>query len=76
MEGYFLAQDVVDPATGEVLAASNEELTKEKLDLLIQKKIPYFDLLFIDGVNVSSSLRDTLIMDKIAGQRRGHPGNL
>jgi len=66
VEGFFLAQDVVDPGTGEVLITSNEALTREKLDLIIQKKIAYLDLLFIDGVNVSPSLRDTLVIDKIA----------
>jgi DNA-directed RNA polymerase subunit beta len=65
VEGFFLAQDVVDPGTGEVLISSNEALTREKLDLIIQRKIAYLDLLFIDGVNVSSSLRDTLVIDKI-----------
>ena len=67
LEGYFLAQEVVDPETGEVLIESNEELTRDKLNLLLQKKTPFVDLLFIDGVNVSSSLRDTLIMDKVPG---------
>jgi len=67
IEGYFLAQEVVDPETGEVLIESNEELTRDKLNLLLQKKTPFVDLLFIDGVNVSSSLRDTLIMDKVPG---------
>ena len=66
LEGFFLAQDLIDPATGEIIAAGNEALNKEKLDQIIQKKIPYFDLLFIDGINVSSSLRDTLVMDKIS----------
>ncbi|MBI5604857.1 MAG: DNA-directed RNA polymerase subunit beta, partial [Deltaproteobacteria bacterium] len=66
IEGFYLAQDVVDPGTGEVLVASNEALTREKLNLIVQKKIGYFDLLFIDGVNVSSSLRDTLVIDKIS----------
>jgi DNA-directed RNA polymerase subunit beta len=66
IEGYYLAQDAIDPETGEVVAASNEALTREKLNLIIQKKISSFDLLFIDGVNVSSSLRDTLVIDKIA----------
>jgi DNA-directed RNA polymerase subunit beta len=66
IEGFYLAQDAIDPETGEVLAASNEPLTKEKLTQIIQKKIASFDLLFIDGVNVSSSLRDTLVIDKIA----------
>ncbi len=67
IEGYFLAEEVVDPETGEVLIETNEELTRDKLNLLLQKKTPFVDLLFIDGVNVSSSLRDTLIMDKVPG---------
>ncbi|MCU0579089.1 MAG: DNA-directed RNA polymerase subunit beta, partial [Desulfobacterota bacterium] len=66
IEGYYLAQEVVDPETGEVLVESNEELTREKLNLIMQKKLPALDLLFIDGVNVSSSLRDTLLIDKVA----------
>ena len=66
IEGYFLAQEAVDPETGEVLVESNEELTREKLNLIIQKKLTALDLLFIDGVNVSSSLRDTLVIDKVA----------
>jgi DNA-directed RNA polymerase subunit beta len=65
LEGYFVAQDVVDPETGEVLLASNEALTRESLNLLAQKKVSSFDLLFIDGMNVSSSLRDTLVLDKV-----------
>lgn len=66
IEGFYLAQDVVDPETGEVIIGSNEVLSREKLTQIIQKKIAYFDLLFIDGVNVSSSLRDTLVIDKIS----------
>jgi DNA-directed RNA polymerase subunit beta len=67
IEGFYLAQDLIDPETGEILASSNEALTRDKLTQMIQKKIPYFDLLFIDGINVSSSLRDTLVIDKISG---------
>ncbi|MGA3086121.1 MAG: DNA-directed RNA polymerase subunit beta [Thermodesulfobacteriota bacterium] len=66
IEGFYLAEDVVDPGTGEIIAVGNEALTREKLDLIIQKKIAHLDLLFIDGVNVSSSLRDTLVLDKIS----------
>ena len=66
IEGFYLAEDVVDSGTGEIIATGNEALTREKLDLIIQKKIAYLDLLFIDGINVSSSLRDTLVLDKIS----------
>ncbi len=66
IEGFYLAEDVVDPGTGEIIAIGNEALTREKLDLIIHRKIAHLDLLFIDGVNVSSSLRDTLVLDKIS----------
>lgn len=65
IQGFYLAQDVIDPESGEIIAQANEALTSEVLQRIFQKNIPYFDLLSIDGVNVSSSLRDTLVQDKI-----------
>jgi len=63
--GRFLAKDVVDTETGEVIAESTEEVTEKLLNELKRKKIEEFEILFIDNINVSSSLRDTLVMDKI-----------
>jgi len=68
IQGYYLAQDLVDPETGEIFASANDPLTPEVLQQVFQKNIPYFDLLYIDGVNVSSSLRDTLVQDKISSR--------
>jgi DNA-directed RNA polymerase subunit beta len=63
--GRYLAKDVVDPETGEVIAECNDELTEKLLDEIKERKIEAFEILFIDNINVSSSLRDTLVMDKI-----------
>ncbi|MCC6809942.1 MAG: DNA-directed RNA polymerase subunit beta [Deltaproteobacteria bacterium] len=64
--GCVVAHDIVDKATGEVLAEVNETLTKEKLDSLADAGIKNFKVFFIDNLNVGSYLRDTLIVDKIA----------
>jgi len=63
--GKYLAEDVIDSGTGEVVAEANEEVTEKLLETVNEKKIETFEILFIDNINVSSSLRDTLVMDKI-----------
>jgi DNA-directed RNA polymerase subunit beta len=63
--GKVAAHDVVDPETGEVIVEVNEELTESKLERLRDAKIESFRILFIDGLNVGSYLRDTLLADKV-----------
>jgi DNA-directed RNA polymerase subunit beta len=63
--GRYLARDVVDPETGEVIAECNDEVTEKLLEEMKERKIEEFEILFIDNINVSSSLRDTLVIDKI-----------
>jgi DNA-directed RNA polymerase subunit beta len=63
--GKVAAHDVVDENTGEVLLQCNEELTEAKLDELRDHGISAFKVLFIDGLNVGSYLRDTLIADRL-----------
>src|SRR6476660_2705761 len=64
--GKVSAHDVIDENTGEVLLQCNEEVTEAKLDELRDHGITKFKVLFIDGLNVGSYLRDTLIADKLA----------
>ena len=73
--GRYLARDVIDPETGEVLAECNDEVTDKLLNEMKEKKIEAFEILFIDNINVSSSLRDTLVIDKI-GLSREERGKL
>jgi DNA-directed RNA polymerase subunit beta len=63
--GKVSANDIVDPETGEVMLACNEEVNEEKLETLREAGIESFDVLFIDGLNVGSYLRDTLMADKV-----------
>jgi len=63
--GRYLAKDVVDPETGEVIAECNDEVTEKLLNEMKERKVEAFEILFIDNINVSSSLRDTLVVDKI-----------
>jgi DNA-directed RNA polymerase subunit beta len=63
--GRILAQDVIHPETGEVIASLNDELTEEVVENLSEAGINEVSLLFIDKINVSSSIRDTLLLDKV-----------
>jgi DNA-directed RNA polymerase subunit beta len=64
--GKVMAHDLLDPDTGEPLALCNEVLTQEKLDQIQSRGVKELDLLYIDGVNVSPCLRNTLAVDKTA----------
>ncbi len=64
--GRFASSDVIDPATGEILLECNQELTSDKMDELRLKGVKSFKLLYIDGLNITSSFRDTLLADKIS----------
>jgi DNA-directed RNA polymerase subunit beta len=63
--GRYLAKDIIDSQTGEVIAEANEEVTEKVLEDVKAREIGEFETLFIDNINVSSSLRDTLVIDKI-----------
>lgn len=63
--GRYASSDVVDPVTGEILLECNQELTIDKLDELRLKQVSSLSLLYIDGLNVTTSFRDTLLADKI-----------
>jgi len=64
--GKVASHDIYDPATGEILAECNEELTLAKIEEIAQKGITTFHVLFIDNLHVTSSLRDTILIDKIS----------
>ncbi|MBU2551570.1 MAG: DNA-directed RNA polymerase subunit beta [Proteobacteria bacterium] len=63
--GKYLAREIVHPETGEVLAGLNEEFTQEVHQTMTDAGLFEVSLLYIDNINVSSSLRDTLLLDKV-----------
>ncbi|WP_243545558.1 DNA-directed RNA polymerase subunit beta [Pseudodesulfovibrio tunisiensis] len=61
--GLFLARDIVDK-NGEVIATAAEEVTVDILDKCLAAGISDIPCLYTRGAEVSSSLRDTLLLDK------------
>jgi DNA-directed RNA polymerase subunit beta len=64
--GKFSCHDIVDPGTGEVLAECNEEITLARFTEIKTRGINSIKVLFIDNLHVTSSFRDTIMVDKIA----------
>ncbi|EPR43744.1 DNA-directed RNA polymerase subunit beta [Desulfovibrio sp. X2] len=62
--GMFLSADVVDPKTGEVLAAAGDEIHADLVETFRDAGIVEVRVLYTKGVDVSSSMRDTLLLDK------------
>jgi DNA-directed RNA polymerase subunit beta len=64
--GRYASADIIDPATGEVLVECNEEITASKVDEIKARGVKSFKVLFIDNLHITSSFRDTLLVDKIS----------
>lgn len=68
--GRVTLKDVIDPSTGEVIVESNEAITEKALNKILSAGINTLDLLFIDELHYLSSLRDTLLTDKVTTQEK------
>ncbi len=64
--GLVTAEDIIDNSTGEVIVAENTQLTPDDITRIREAGIKEFKTLFIDGITVSSSVRDTLLLDKVS----------
>lgn len=77
------AHEIVHPENGEPIVKSNDLVDDELLSRLSEAGITEFELLFIDGVSSSDSIRKTLLLDKVETKeealveiyRRLRPGN-
>jgi DNA-directed RNA polymerase subunit beta len=63
--GKVIASDLKN-SNGEVVLPLNTELTKETIKKVFENGITEFPVFFIDGINVDSSFRNTLISDKVS----------
>ena len=62
--GRFFADDIFNEKTGEVYFESGDEINEESLKRLNALNIKSFYISEIDGLNIGSYLRNTLIVDK------------
>lgn len=65
--GRVTLKDIIDHDTGEIIVEGNEEITVDAVEKILNLKSVTLQLLFIDGIHYLSSIRDTLLMDKIEG---------
>lgn len=76
LEGLFLAQDIENPEpmegdveTHAILAEAGDELTRELIDRLREAGIERLPVLYTRGTEASSSIRDTLMLDRTPDQQ-------
>ena len=62
--GKVIADDIYDEETGEVLIGSNEALTEANIYDLMKAGHKTIEVLYIDNVNFSDQIRNTLLLDK------------
>ncbi|MBW2334698.1 MAG: DNA-directed RNA polymerase subunit beta, partial [Deltaproteobacteria bacterium] len=65
IQGRIAAHDIVDPQTGEVLVRTNQAFEQESLELIQNKDIREIDVLILDSLEVSTSIRNSMLLDKV-----------
>jgi DNA-directed RNA polymerase subunit beta len=65
LEGAFIAEDVVDMSTGEVMIDANQELTPTVIGKLIEAGIDSFDVFFPERDEVGTVISTTLRKDPV-----------
>ncbi len=63
LEGKILAHDVVDKATGELLARANDELTLAMVDQFIEKGVKHIQTLYVNDLDRGPYISNTLRID-------------
>jgi DNA-directed RNA polymerase subunit beta len=81
--GRVFSHPILDPATDLPIVKANDSVTEENLAKLEKAGITEFEVLYIDGVSISDTIRKTLLLDKVETKeealieiyRRLRPGN-
>jgi DNA-directed RNA polymerase subunit beta len=69
LTGLFIAQDIVDEETGDIIEAG-DEITEDVINKIREANLNEFSVLDIDYVNVGPYIRNTLILDKNISQEQ------
>ena len=65
LAGAYTVSDLVNTATGEVIAESNTELTPEMVAKIIEAELPYFDVFWPERDDIGSVISQTVRKDSI-----------
>ena len=66
--GQYIAEDLVNTATGEIYAEAGDEITDKLLKALAEAAVEELPVLDIDHVNVGPYIRNTLAIDKASSR--------
>ena len=66
--GKFLAKNVIDMSSGEILAKANDEVSLDLLDKLPEHGILQFDMIYTNDLDQGAYISDTLKIDSAASQ--------
>lgn len=62
--GSYLAEDIVNYATGEIYLEAGDEIDEKVLKTLLDTGVEEINVLDIDHVNIGAYIRNTLAVDK------------
>jgi DNA-directed RNA polymerase subunit beta len=60
----YLAVDIIDPKTGQVIYEAGHEISKDDLAKLESLKVDEVPVLAIDHLNIGPYVRNTMLIDK------------
>jgi len=63
--GQIVASDIIDTSTGEIFLELNTEITEEAVNVIRERSVGKFNILYIDNIRYDRSIRDTMAADKV-----------
>jgi len=66
--GKILAHDIVDTASGELVAKANDEITEEVLEGMREAKVKRFDVLYVNDLDQGPYISNTLRIDPTSSE--------
>ncbi len=63
--GRITSQNIVDPVTGDIIVEINRDLTEETINEIREREVKEFEILLIEELKSSPSMRETILADKI-----------
>ena len=65
VEGRVLVEDLIEQNTGEILIQGNKPLSRGDIEKLLSLKVRELECLVLDASGTSTTIRDTMLIDKI-----------
>lgn len=62
--GSYVAEDIIDPETGEIILEAGDEITQSALDSIEELKLKELKILDIDYINTGPYIRNSLVLDR------------